>query len=414
MKIEKLKIAVQALNATLSHLDRELGQKLRELLKDDQFEEEQLVSSLKKEIYGVLNEFWSSIPADTLRINRLVGGKNSRIKPWLDFQATLSEGGWEDADHPQRFQQLAARFSAKDPLLNVSALLNLLKCATRMLGYVEEKTKKQYPFDRLRAEIDAKGHLPHERMKQEQIVTTLAVVFYLLHYHCTAEQLQLLPLLCDYRLSTTNEERRSEKAVVRYMLEQVLCSQEFFLDYEKDYITSSRDWVESRDISTLAPLLPKNITALKKHLDPLPWSKILLKGMQTENKTEVLTRNAQQLFNDFLLLKKRSYFDAINLASTIQQDVKLPEERLSINALLYIFCLQAYENERKEDPRPDGFFGFSRGTKCSAALKKIDFLTGTRSQLGWRESLALKQGRLGQLIDTFEKNDVQSVDVELK
>ncbi|OCH99501.1 hypothetical protein A8135_07420 [Legionella jamestowniensis] len=418
MKIETLQIAIQALNRVLSHPDKGLGQKLLDLLNDDQFEAQKSAFFLKKDILAMLNEFWSSVPAHILLSDDLSSAQYSRLKPWLDFQETLIHAGWDDADHPQRFQQLAAKFSVKDPLLNVSALLGLLKYATRMLGYLDEKKSEneiaQYPFGKLSTVIEARKHLAHEKTKQQRIVTTLALVFYLLHHHCMAEQLELLPLLCEYRLSTTKEERLSEKAALRYMLERILCSQAFFLDY-KDFITLSRDWVEDENIITLAPLLPNNISELKKNLDILPWNKILLRGSQSENKKEALIIGANRLFNDFIALKEHSYLDAESLTSTIKlQKVKSPQEKAFINTLLHIFSLQVYENERKKDPRPNSFFAFSGKTKCNAALKKIEYLTGETDHFSFFESLALKQGRLGQLNTSFEHIDIQAERIEIK
>lgn len=123
----------------------------------------------------------------------------------------------------------------------------------------------------------------------------------------------------------------------------------------------------------------------------------------------------KQIINDFIALNKHSYLDALSLASTIKRlDVKLPQKRAFINTLLYIFCLEVYENERKEDPRPDSFFAFSGKTKCNAALKKIEYLTGENEHFGFFESLALKQGRLGQLNASFEHTDIQAERIEIK
>lgn len=48
MKIETLQIAIQALNRVLSHPDKALGQKLLDLLNDDQFEAQKSAFFLKK------------------------------------------------------------------------------------------------------------------------------------------------------------------------------------------------------------------------------------------------------------------------------------------------------------------------------------------------------------------------------
>ncbi|STX49086.1 Uncharacterised protein [Legionella hackeliae] len=376
---------------------QDLIKPLVNLSKDLEHEKLSVILALKKEIYPLLEDFWLSV---TTTLPSSDWQTSPRVKPWIDFQEALKKEGWEDADHPQRYQELAKRFSASDGVVNCANVLNLLKESTRMLSYTSQEAVNNYPLGKLTKEIIARKSHMYEKEKQQSIVTMLSILFYIFHHYCTAEQLEILPLLCQYRLLTTDEERLSESATIQYLTQQISASQLFFITH-KNYI-DPREWNTNANITALATLLPKNCTEFKKKLEQVPWIKILLKQCSEDDKQQAVIKGAKQLLDNFTSLENHSYAAALSFSAAVkrQEMMMSKEQHALINAILYIFCLQVYNKERRNGA--DRFFGFSGETKCNAAVKKIDEITGATTKFGVWEYLALKQGRLGELVTDYE------------
>ncbi|KTC86850.1 hypothetical protein [Legionella brunensis] len=392
MKVKELTEAINELDDAIETNDSLCVQDLRNLVKELDPESVVVMHTLQG-VARILNEFWATVyqsMEDTFLTT-----------PWINFQNNLKKLGFENVDHPQQYQLLAAEFATSNNGVELVKLMPLLTRIARLLGYAEQKSLNEYPFGKLSKEIVDRKSIAHEQKKYRTLVTMLGTLFIVLHSHCTAEQLKLLPRLCDVRFMTTDEERRSEKAILGCLIEWVLLSRSFF-DGHEEYI-DARELKLTQEIKDLEPLLPNKRNLFVQNLLATPWEKILVKQMENDTQ-EVM---AQRLLDDFSALADHSHEAAAILSSAIKRQIAtLPKEQVTyIHTVLYNFSLNAYSNDRDKKLYPSGFFTFSKDTKCSAATKKAKSLMGQESSLGLFEFFALKQGRLGRLVETFEEEN---------
>ncbi|WED42880.1 hypothetical protein [Legionella cardiaca] len=395
MKVKELTKAIDELSKTIEIQDSFRIQQLRDLVKELDAEATVYLHTLLG-VARILDEFWqtfystnSSTPVESLNI---------AITPWIAFQQNLMILGFENVDHPQRYQQLAAEFTASNSDIELTKLMPLLTRIARLLGYAEQKSLGGYPFDKISREILDREFLAHEQSKYRTIITMLGALFIVLHSHCTAEQLKLLPQLCEFRFMTTDEERCSEKAILDCLTERVLQCRIFFNKYQ-EYI-DARALKITEEIKPFKQLLPDKLNLVIQNLNKLPWEKILVKQIK-DNDHETM---AKRLLDDFSALADHSHEAAMALSGEIKKQIAfLPKEKIIfIHTMLYCFCLNAYSQDRDEKLIASSFFAFSKDTKCNAATKKAKCVNGEVSSFNWFEFFALKQGRLGKLIDNFE------------
>ncbi|KTD18713.1 Uncharacterised protein [Legionella lansingensis] len=395
MKVSELNDAIQILVKALKKPHVERGAKLLNLLAE-LGPNDSVCSSLKRDVYIVLNEFWRWV-ATNLPSEEWITA--SEVQPWIDFQKKLIEHGLQDANEPQKYQ-LLVKTACGNGQLDIARLVTLLMMCARMLGYAQEGKLADYPLGKIR-EIIATYLPPHEKDKYKNIITMLVSLFLLLNQHCSDDQLDILPQLIDSRPLTTDEERRSELAIVQCLTKRVLLSRSFFKQH-RDYI-DSRETRVNPDLKAFQALLPKLEVNFLLALDRFSWSEIFViesKSFTSEGERFKLT--VQALLDDFACSKDHSYLACLPFARKIKKDVAaLPEkEKDFIHQALHVFCLHVYENDRRNDPRSGGFF--SGETKRSAALKKIQEAIGESVSLSFMEFLATKQGRLSQVIAEFE------------
>ncbi|MDI9818967.1 MULTISPECIES: hypothetical protein [unclassified Legionella] len=403
MLISELKKEIEKLNAASQNPHR---LELKELLapfKDEEAGKAEVTSKLKSEVYSILDNFWQDI-SKILPVDQW--SEEAEVSLWMAFQKKLIEAKWEDAAHPLLYAKLAHNYGQQaDSGLKLEELMPLIIRCSRSMGYADKNQLDDYPLGHMATAIRSLQEQRKEADKVKSSVTMLAVIFYLINHYCTAEQLDLLPQLIHYRVNTTDEERRSEQAIVRCIADQPLACQNFLLSQKE--LIEGRVLIKIEEVVAVSHLLPKGrpsfITALKEN----PWFNVLLRQSRRYEKSgdsSTLTFSVEQLRADFASLEEHSYLAALNFALKLKlKTSSFPAKRAEFSRLvLYLFALYAYVDECKADNKPDSFFSFSAKIKNEAALNKIASLTGSSVKLGMIERLALKQSRL---VEQFEKQE---------
>lgn len=120
-----------------------------------------------------------------------------------------------------------------------------------------------------------------------------------------------------------------------------------------------------------------------------------------------LLRYAEQLFTiQFSTQEDKSYSAALKFFEEIERQYPQLSEKESmlVHDALHGFCLKQYALDRRSDKEEKhSKLSFSADTKCNGALKKRSSILGYAHQgMGFFERMALNQGRLKILEDTFE------------
>lgn len=119
-----------------------------------------------------------------------------------------------------------------------------------------------------------------------------------------------------------------------------------------------------------------------------------------------LLRYAEQLFTiQFDNQEDKSYSAAMKFSAEIKKEYQELSEKESdlVHDALHSFCLKQYALDRRSDKQEHSKLSFSADTKCNGALKQRSSILGYAHQgMGFFERMALKQGRLKILENTFE------------
>lgn len=413
MNVCELKKLANELKSTIdlekaAEEERNCVSRLMELLDplDDKNEFEPEKSVLIQEI---INDCWDWIvhhlPCTTWQ-------NDPRVLPWLKFQRELSLKGLLDTDshHPILYQVLENDYNAvAGNVLNIVALMPLFIRASRMTGYAEISKLDNYPLLRLNAAIEARR--PQETDKFKDIIFLLRTAFYLIHHQCTVKQLALMPHLIYFRYPTTDEERRSELAIFNCLTTKIVPCLEFFRKSE-DYI-DTRAMNTIKELHNVAPLIPSGRQEFIRATSVNCWIyNFIQKSRLTTmiGESELLKETHRLLKVDFATQKSKSFEDALNFAHTVKSQLRTltNEEAPLVSSAIRLFSLKKYIKQREDDPSEKHFFlSFSRKTKCDAAEKIRSNLLGRQVQLGFFEALAVKQGRLKQMLDDDEIVDLK-------
>lgn len=410
MKIGELQYEIEELEQSIEGGEQaHLGTQLRELLKSLD-NESQVAPELMVSVRAILDAFWQwvikTLPCDMWEASE-------DVEPWLNFQEKLVKTGLLVANyhHPLLYQQLAEQYDNHgDGQLELAKLMPLLIRCGRIMGYAQKSELDNYPLERLNNSISQteKLNLRHEAEKLTTKITMLAAIYYLINHYCTARQLELMPQLINYRSPTTDEERRSEKAIINSVSHQALSCKTFFAETVR-YL-DGRELIHNESLKVMSDLnlIPKTRTSLIKALEERPWVYAFIRqSRKLINEGDLLAYTLQLIREDFAIQKDVSYSAALAFAAAIriQASSLLAEETVIVHSALYVFCLHVYEQERRVDNRPPALLGFSGETKCNAAAKKQQSVIGLRPNFSFFEAMALKQGRLGNLVEMFEGQD---------
>lgn len=421
MKISELKEIIEKFAPSVASEHKKYAERLLNLFDAENIDslvsssnpEDLLMKATKKAIYAIFTDFWQEI---VTHLPEEQWESTKEVQPWCQLQNELINRGFEDAHHPQLYQQYARTFSLINlnvdsqvdskgeskaaPKVDLKSLVELLILAARLIGYATEKEIDGYPDKKITENIINKSAIEHEKQKLKIEVTMLAVLSILLNEHCCAEQIVLLKKLSTYRPLTTKEEKTSEQKIITWLTAQPFSCQAFFTLLCKDYFDRSQPMVNG--FTDLLKLLPSKNNAILTSLCEPQWLKILLKRCKSSvSEIDI----GGELFLDFATLKNHSYQAALSFTHSLKSQLESlnKTDRIKLNQLLYSFCLHAYERDRKNDPNSSGFFSFSQQTKLNTALKKIKSLNNIPTEFGFKERLALKQGRLGDLTSEFEE-----------
>lgn len=383
-------------------------------------------------LVSYLNEFWLWVSQNIPHDRWLTG---ERVRPILHLQQSLTTAGLlpRDYHYPILHKQLKLQFNGlPNKQLSPSILVDLLIQCSRITGFAQNHEIREHSYPLIRIGERIKVNRPQEEHKLKSTLFIYRTCFYLLHHYFTQEQLQLIPFFICFRTASTTEERRSEQAVFEWFHKKPLECLEFFREHEDKIDMSNMKDINNLDkIQNILPCTRSQfiLTTSNKH-----WLYLLKQNCHT-----VTPKSERELINELLCsfleefacysTKQRNnpdtfinsvkrYFNVLN-----QYEQEVTEKALSYlegpthdNDLLpetckalYHFALGKYISERQKDPAPKHApLSLSGKTKCHAAQKKQQAIAGTATNYGFFESLALKQGRLSDIVNRFEKSDTNN------
>lgn len=409
MNISEFKQAVHELSqASLSQPDVEVFALMTELKAalQDLSDDAPVYPELMIEIRHVFSQFWEWITKN-LPFDRWQ--QDDMVTPWLTLQAKLVQADLliTDYHHPILYRALSEQFSALNPeSFEVEELLLLFTRCAQLIGYAET-IEPFYPLSRLKSSL---VNLERYRSRQQldlfkTQVSLFLAAFYLIHHYCHAEQLLMLQHLLNYRFSTTTLEKDSELSIIVSLCQEIPAWQAFFAI--NHHCWDAKIFKQEECLKNLSTLMPTTRSACFKAVHQKRWIFAFIhqtRQLKTLEGDELFNYTVQLLSDDFATLKDPSYSAALAFAAKVRkQTAFLLEKEVSlIQDALYTFCLHIYETERRTNKRHSSFL-FSGKTKCNAAEKKRRALAGFPIKYGLFEVLALKQGRLGALVNMFEQ-----------
>lgn len=283
----------------------------------------------------------------------------------------------------------------------LTELLNLIVMCSRLVGYADAKALDIYPQLTLTDKISKRR--PQEQEKLENIIFFLRAAFYLIQKHYTQEQLTLVPFLIYFRPLTTDEERRSELAIFEWLYHQKANCLNFFAMHADCINMRSHQLI--RFLPNIVKLIPTTYTPFIRNTQ----SYDLLWSTEQDNpisRNTLIDDTCELLEANFLAQNEQGYAARLRFANSIR--IQLPDEAhnesLIVYLALYLFCLNQYKQLRHADPSlRHSLISLSKQTKEDAVDKKQVELRGIPVQYGFFETMALKEGRLGKLIASFEE-----------
>ncbi|CEG56150.1 hypothetical protein [Legionella fallonii] len=390
----------------ISHLrSQQLIQQIEDLF-DEMPDEEPADKALGILVKNTIATFWRE--ASQIPVTK-DWGTNAVVSSWLKLQKNLQETEWDiqRAHHGYFYHCLQFQYNQSgNGIINTDKLMPILIGLCRRIGYAEKDGIDKYPFPFLevtiqRIEKEKRGHLIEGF---SFIATSFAMMFYLLYHHCSKEQWAILPQLIKYRANTTDEEIRSETAMITNMLNSpdkvlaLLATMEVYID--------GRPLLINPLLSTLPDCIPKS---KKKLLDSTIEKRLyygITHSLHNAAPAELSDSFATVLERDFALHQDQSYPAAINFAMSVNaQFADLPptnQEQLFSAA--YTFSLGQYIKLCESNQAPNPYLWFSHETKSSAAKKLRLQEKGVPTDMSLCEWAATHEGRLHTLKSQFEEH----------
>ena len=386
----------------------QLSTKFNDLF-DDLLDDDLVTPELGKQVKKIIVEFWQAAAQIAVCED---WETNATIQAWLKLKDNLQETKWElqDAHHIYFYHGLSHEYNhVGDHKIPVEKLMPVLVQCCRMIGYSEKKDLTDYPFTQIKHMVHLnKAHLIDSI---KAIVTSLAVIFYMLDNHCSTQQRITLLRLITYRNSITEEEIRSETAIINAFCNKpekalrLLIAMEQYLD--------GRELLLNDALNQLKGLIPDSRCALIAATTKKPWDYGMIYSLYSDEPEKLIDALTKAMAIRFDTLRDHSYPSILSFArSVIQQSANLPiHAQNKILSALYFFCLGQYVELRKNDATVTPFFSFSKATKCSAAKKIQQKEMGYPTHFSIRELGATNEGRLRTLVDMFEDFKHQQVRV---
>ena len=319
--------------------------------------------------------------------------------------------------HDILYQALTKRYAkAGTGKLELNLLMTLFVNCARAMSYASKQEIEEgtYPLLRLQSKISRlRSDRDFEVSRIADQFALLTTSFYLIHSHCTPEQLALLPFLIHFRLPTTKEEQASEDLIVKFLINQAWDFKLFF-DAQHQRFLNSNSFSNIPSLIAVKKLIPTVGNNFIKVLHKMEWIFLVKQiNFQKAPKSHPLVETLCQIFErDFSKQNDHSYDALLSYQSKIRlQDFGLnAEEKKLLRSGLHLFCLGQYEKLRRgEQSKLYSGWIFSEGTKCGAAAKKQKWVRAEQVVLGFWEKRAGKQGRLGHLNAIFEEGDKEEI-----
>ncbi|VEG91662.1 hypothetical protein [Legionella spiritensis] len=372
----------------------------------------ELPENLVRNLQQLIKDFWQ---AATQTLPPQEWETSELAQPWLALAKALSLP--PDYHHQICYAELASRFDPKKKLpFSLQEFMNLLISTGRVTGYKKAFGDEKYPLEKIR---DLK-----DKLRLQTSITGLSVLFYLSHHFITETQSDLLPCLSHYRSKTTDEERRSEKAILHFLSTETLQRLCWFEDV-KDFI-EGREMLNNPHIKALAPVLPSGKIALLRALDARIWHYSVKGQYQLDPSKDALlsvtvealnqhfswqtTKVSKALDSDSSITRKTFDTLAMFIEQTGAQVTLFPlKDKTLFFRALKVFCLQQYDELRASEGNRHSLFGFSIETKRAATRKKIwQLLTQQPDPMSFLQILAGKQGRLGEIENKIRQLETSS------
>jgi hypothetical protein len=248
--------------------------------------------------------------------------------------------------HPRLFAVIEEEYrTLSSESVTADQLLVLLKQCGRVTKYAEATALSDYPISSF-----PENPLPQQRQRQNESVVLLASIYYLIFHHCSVEQLRLLPHLIYFRLETTNEERRSETAILNYLSTHILNIQTFFKK-QKAFDTRA---IKEFNLDKLKELPTSSPTALFHAVSENRWIYTFVHHTRYQNsnsrlRPENINLTLDLLETDYASSDDQSYTAALNFAETAIRPLfcLTQEERNLASSAIYLFCLDKYVREHQ-------------------------------------------------------------------
>ncbi|MCL9684850.1 hypothetical protein [Legionella maioricensis] len=405
--VEAFKVEIEK---TANKESRKLSQQLDDLF-DDLNDNDLIDALLGNQVKRIIMLFWEQASQWPITED---WATNAPVSAWLKLQDDLRETKWEiqTAHHGYFYHCLEWQYDQNgDGVLAANQLMPVLIRCCRMLGYAE-KQEENYPFSRLTSKIDLVENLKKSFLIDgvKSIVTSLAVLFYLHYHHCSPAQLAILPHLIKYRINTTDEERRSETAVVTALGHAPQKALIFFK--QMAIYIEGKEFFTNPSLKSLPNLIPNSKKKLLEEINDKQWYYLITHAIRTEEQSHLVDPLIKILGEDFVQQKDQSYPASLSFAEKVIQqftDISPLIQKRLVSALHY-FCLERYTVLCNSKAAKNPLLWFSPATKSGAALKLQQRERGISTHLSLVEWAATLEGRLNNLITLFDeyKKDIET------
>ncbi|KTD45918.1 hypothetical protein Lrub_2715 [Legionella rubrilucens] len=333
--------------------------------------------------------------------------RDAKVLPLIRFQKQLEAQKMIPVNdhHSLCFKEVIDRFNQSPGLFKAETLSALLQSTCRVIGYAEHEEMDCYPSARLKKRAESSS--PGAKANLDMSITSMAALFYLLYYQTSEARVELIPFLIDYRERTTDEERRSESAMLRFLRNTPYRAVELIKQME--HRISYHILLKEKEFEAIRPLLPALRKTFLKVLSPDLWH---FKANQDRGIDDVITRKVA-LCNAITAQFKAMavpYYGIETLCQQIKGQEGLllsPKDRELLDESLALFKLQQYREQRESEGLRHTFF--SGELKYRAAKKQEQTLLGVPEKLGFLEWLAAHQGRLGDLQEKTKPSEQLSL-----
>ncbi|QRN02428.1 hypothetical protein GH742_00215 [Legionella sp. MW5194] len=346
----------------------------------------------KKLVRQMIKNNWQDV---IVTLNPEQWESNEKSLPLIRFQEQLETRQMIPVNdhHSLCFKEIVDRFNGLPGLFKAENLSALLQSTCRVIGYAEHEEMDCYPSARLKNR--AKNTSPGAKANLDMSLTSMAALFYLLYYQTSEARVALIPFLIHYRERTTDEERRSESAMLRFLRKTPHHAVE--LIKRMDHCVSYHIVLKDKEFEAFRMILPALRKSFLEALSPDLWH---FKANQDRGIDDVITRKVALC--NAITAQFKAMAVPYNRIETVCQQIKgqeglllSPKDRELLDESLVLFKLQQYREQRESEGLRHTFF--SGELKYRTAKKQEQTLLGVPEKLGFLEWLAAHQGRLGDL-----------------